>query len=144
VSVSSIFRAEIIERATSWAEDSGVPRYPSRSPRHPTPMFEPYVENGQRRHGNFHDASYEAILNDAHWGGRMTKPHLRPGALPDRDRKAPEVGSAASSDALLLNLFCHPVAADLIAHTIGTVGSRVLGLDLARRVGRRPQPDVEL
>lgn len=59
-------------------------------------------------HGNFCPASYEAILANPEWRRRLPKPHQRKDALPEEHRDAArELDSSNSSDALLMNVFCH-------------------------------------
>jgi hypothetical protein len=63
----------------------------------------------QRRHGNFIDASYAAILKRPAWSKRMEKVHSHARrSLPQNDRGWKELDSSTSSDALLMNIFCHP------------------------------------
>jgi hypothetical protein len=81
---------------------------------HPGP--EPIVIFGRDeygRHGNFHPASYENICANPAWLRRLTKPHTasrRSRARKDWQWK--ELDSANSSDALLMNIFCHPEVFD--------------------------------
>jgi hypothetical protein len=61
------------------------------------------------RHGNFHPAAYAAIRENAAWQRRLDKVHTssrRVRVLADWQWK--ELDCAASSDALLMNIFCHP------------------------------------
>jgi len=60
------------------------------------------------RHGNFVDASYAAICGRADWMRRFDKVHTGARALPKAERKWRELDSCVSSDALLMNVFCHP------------------------------------
>lgn len=50
---------------------------------------------------NFHHESYENIINNKEWEKRLQKPHQK---LKD----VKEMQSSNSSDALLMNIFCHP------------------------------------
>jgi len=64
-------------------------------------------EDGQ--HGNFHPASYRAILEQPEWTRRLRKPHTGcRKALPRADWRWRELDCANSSDALLMNVFCYP------------------------------------
>ena len=57
-----------------------------------------------KNNGNFLTASYDCINNNNNnWKKRLEKPHTH---FPDSDIK--EVDSSNSSDALLMNIFCHP------------------------------------
>jgi Restriction Endonuclease associating with ARP len=60
------------------------------------------------RHGNFMDASYAAICARANWMRRFDKVHTGARGLPKAKRKWRELDSCVSSDALLMNVFCHP------------------------------------
>jgi hypothetical protein len=62
-------------------------------------------------HGNFHPASYRAILRRAIWRKRLGKALTITERLQrvDDDRRLCELDSCCSSDALLMNVFCHPV-----------------------------------
>ena len=74
--------------------------------RNPSVLF---GEDEQGRHGNFHPGSYRAILAHAGWRERLRKAHtasLRARARADWHWR--ELDCAASSDALLMNVFCHP------------------------------------
>ncbi|HWC18288.1 MAG TPA: hypothetical protein VG498_14800, partial [Terriglobales bacterium] len=61
-------------------------------------------------HGNFHPASYRAILQRAIWRKRFGKVLTIPERLQniEDDRRLCELDSCCSSDALLMNVFCHP------------------------------------
>jgi hypothetical protein len=64
-------------------------------------------EDGQ--HGNFHPASYRAILAQPDWALRLRKAHTGcRKALPRADWRWRELDCASSSDALLMNVFCYP------------------------------------
>jgi hypothetical protein len=71
-----------------------------------------YVPDG-RRHGNFFDPAYAAILANPGWARRFDKVHAQAArTLPRADRKWRELDSSMSSDALLMNVFCSPGVAD--------------------------------
>ena len=64
-------------------------------------------------HGNFIDASYKRIVADAEWSKRLLKVHTakrqaRPVGAREEVRTWRELDAAASSDALLMNVFCYP------------------------------------
>jgi hypothetical protein len=74
----------------------------------------------RRRHGNFFDESYAAMLAVPEWRKRMEKVHTQAKtSLPRSGRGWKELDSSMSSDALLMNVFCCPYVAD---------DPRVLGL----------------
>ncbi|MBV9073425.1 MAG: hypothetical protein JOZ10_07335 [Acidobacteria bacterium] len=64
------------------------------------------------RHGNFHPASFRAILKRAIWRKRLGKALTVPERLQscDDQHRLCELDSCCSSDALLMNIFCHPQA----------------------------------
>ena len=63
----------------------------------------------QGRHGNFHPASYANICANPAWLHRLSKPHTASRRSRARkDWQWMELDSANSSDALLMNIFCHP------------------------------------
>jgi Restriction Endonuclease associating with ARP len=60
-------------------------------------------------HGNFHPASYVAIRENHSWARRLEKHHSH---FPGGD--VMELDSSNSSDALLMNIFCHPDTRSLV------------------------------
>ena len=76
---------------------------------HETPaaiLFGPTVSGA---HGNFHPASYEAILTNPAWLPRLAKVHTHHRRYRTHATWAwRELDSASSSDALLMNIFCYP------------------------------------
>jgi hypothetical protein len=68
-----------------------------------------FAHDEYRGHGNFHPASYRAILEHPEWARRLGKAHTgSKRAMPRADWRWRELDSASSSDALLMNIFCHP------------------------------------
>lgn len=64
-------------------------------------------ENGQ--HGNFHPASYKRILANPEWMERLSKTYTASSRIAHgNERSRGELDCAVSSDALLMNIFCHP------------------------------------
>ncbi len=60
-------------------------------------------------HGNFFPASYRRIAGNAAWAARLEKAYTASGRIArGRDRQRRELECANSSDALLMNVFCHP------------------------------------
>ena len=69
------------------------------------------------------DASYRAILDRPAWRRRLGKVHTSAArSLPPSDRGWKELDSSMSSDALLMNVFCHPA-------TINRSVCAMLGVD---------------
>ncbi|HTS36008.1 MAG TPA: hypothetical protein VMH04_10075 [Candidatus Solibacter sp.] len=61
-------------------------------------------------HGNFHPTSYRAILSNPSWRRRLTKAHTSRRSLPSFGHRGwRELDACTSSDALLMNIFCHPM-----------------------------------
>jgi hypothetical protein len=61
------------------------------------------------RHGNFHPLSYQEIWGNPQWARRLDKVHTAfKRARPRADWQWKELDCANSSDALLMNIFCHP------------------------------------
>jgi hypothetical protein len=68
-----------------------------------------YAEDTLGGHGNFLTASYRRIVANAAWARRLGKTYTGSRHLPRAaDRWRGELESAASSDALLMNVFCYP------------------------------------
>jgi Restriction Endonuclease associating with ARP len=84
----------------------------------PVTVYAPHPT--RKRHGNFFDESYAAMLAIPEWRKRMSKVHTSAAsALPRSSHRWKELDSSMSSDALLMNIFCCPYVAD---------NPRVLGL----------------
>jgi hypothetical protein len=84
----------------------------------------------QGRHGNFYAASYARICANPAWSRRLAKVHTS--SRQSRARKDwqwMELDSASSSDALLMNIFCHPGVFD--GRTISTPVANLLNIDTA-------------
>ncbi|HEY4009489.1 MAG TPA: hypothetical protein VGM11_05015 [Acidobacteriaceae bacterium] len=61
------------------------------------------------RHGNFHPLADQAICSNPAWAKRLNKVHTASKRVRARaDWRWMELDSANSSDALLMNIFCHP------------------------------------
>jgi hypothetical protein len=70
-----------------------------------------FGQNAAERHGNFNPLSYRRIVRNPRWARRLTKVHTafkRSRARADWNWR--ELDCAHSSDALLMNIFCHPGA----------------------------------
>ncbi len=84
----------------------------------PVTVYQPHPT--RRRHGNFFDESYAAMIAIPEWRKRLEKVHTQAKSwLPKSGRGWKELDSSMSSDALLMNIFCCPYVAD---------DPRVLGL----------------
>lgn len=83
-------------------------------------------ENG--RHGNFHDESYNRICANPAWASRLGKVHTASRRNRARaDWQWMELDAANSSDALLMNIFCHPGV--FSAGKISSEVARLLNVD---------------
>jgi hypothetical protein len=61
------------------------------------------------RHGNFHPDSYKAICANDAWAKRIEKVHTASRRMRARSNwQWKELDCCSSSDALLMNIFCHP------------------------------------
>jgi hypothetical protein len=86
----------------------------------PVTVYQPHPT--RRRHGNFFDESYAAMLAVPEWRKRLEKVHAQgASSLPRRARAWKELDSSMSSDALLMNIFCCPYVAD-DPHVLGLLG----------------------
>ena len=100
-------REELSARALSWAAANGLP-YECTVGERPAVIFR---ESENADHGNFHPASYRRIREKPEWNRRLRKSHSSARRnLPSHDPARVELDTAASSDALLMNVFCHPRA----------------------------------
>jgi len=100
-------RRELSVRALQYAQQRRLPHSLSYGEA-PAVCF-PTVRDD---HGNFFPASYRAILADPAWKRRLKKVHTQGRRnLPSSDHGGwRELDSCNSSDALLMNIFCHPTA----------------------------------
>ena len=101
-----MLRAELSERARRYAAEHALP-YSLTYGSDPVVCFEPF---GSSLHGNFYPASYRAIQSKTAWRSRVTKVHTTARRCLPRSEKGTrsELDSCMSSDALLMNIFCHP------------------------------------
>jgi hypothetical protein len=77
--------------------------------RAPSVIFGANADDSVIRHGNFIPASYQAILENSAWRRRLDKAHTASRrARPRADWVWRELDCAASSDALLMTVFCYP------------------------------------
>ena len=77
----------------------------------PVTVYQPHPT--RRRHGNFFDESYAAIVAIPEWRKRLNKVLTQAkSSLPRSGRGWKELDSSMSSDALLMNIFCCPYVSD--------------------------------
>ncbi len=105
MSASAILRAELAERARKYALAMALPHCISYGEQSVV-CFEPF---GDGRHGNFHPASYRSICARTEWKSRLAKVHTtaRRSLPAAANGVRAELDSCMSSDALLMNIFCH-------------------------------------
>ena len=97
----------------------------------------------QGRHGNFHPASDTGICANPAWLRRLTKPHTASRRSRARkDWQWMELDSANSSDALLMNIFCHPGVFN--GHTLALSVANLLNVDTTARPCFGINPGVPL
>ena len=97
----------------------------------------------QGRHGNFHPTAYAAICGNPDWLRRLAKPHTASRRSRARhDWQWMELDSASSSDALLMNIFCHPDVFD--GATLAAPVATLLNVDRATTPCFGAHPGVPL
>ena len=104
---ASLVREEISACAAEYARKNGIPFRRTHTD-FGSGVFLPHQDG--IRHGNFHPASYRAIMGRSIWRKRLEKALTVSERLrrADDDRRLCELDSCCSSDALLMNIFCHP------------------------------------
>jgi hypothetical protein len=107
MSLTAALRRDLADRAQKYAQANALPHCLSYGDA-PIVCFEPYQPGS--RHGNFLKESYKAIQANPGWRRRLAKVHAQGGrSLPRTERgRWMELDSCTSSDALLMNIFCHP------------------------------------
>jgi hypothetical protein len=106
---AAALRRDLAERARRYAQTGALPHGCSYG-EEGIVCFVPY--KGDSRHGNFLQGSYKAIRTNPDWLRRLEKVHTHGRrSLPSREQgRWRELDSCTSSDALLMNIFCHPSA----------------------------------
>src|SRR5690242_16029469 len=100
-------RHEITQRAAQYAQQNRIQFRRSHFD-YGSVVFLPDLHG--MTHGNFHPASYRAILERNIWRKRLGKVLTISERLQnvEDERRVCELDSCCSSDALLMNVFCHP------------------------------------
>lgn len=102
--VASRLRAEVSARNRVRAQGGALPHEQTYGSQ---PAVVYAEENGE--HGNFFPASWRRIQANASWAARLEKTYSASARVPrSEDRWRGELECATSSDALLMNIFCHP------------------------------------
>lgn len=100
-------RRELSTRNIKWAEDHGF-LYERIMGSSASVIYRP---DNQGLHGNFHPASYKCILQNPLSRRQLSKKHTTARkTLLSHNPDRLELDSCNSSDALLMNIFCHPSA----------------------------------
>ena len=98
-----------MERNRRFASEHRLPHAESYG-QAPVVVYEP--TETEDAHGNFFPCCYEAIVAREGWKARFNKVHTTAAkSLPRTGRRWRELDSSMSSDALLMNVFCHPEVA---------------------------------
>ena len=106
---ASLLRRDLNARAHHLARTQNLLHEISPGPKSENDPGIIFGHNEQGRHGNFHPDSYANICANPAWLRRLTKPHTASRRSRARkDWQWRELDSAISSDALLMNIFCHP------------------------------------
>jgi hypothetical protein len=99
---ASHLRLELCERARLFAREHSL-HFDLSHGSSPVTVFSPLGGT----HGNFSPESFFAIQSHPMWRKRLSKVHTSD-SLPRAERRWCELDSCNSSDALLMNIFCHP------------------------------------
>jgi len=98
-------RRELNLRAEAWARAHALVY--DVSPAAPASIV--FGRDATGVHGNFHPAAWARIVAQPDWAVRLDKPHTASRrSVARKDWRWRELDAATSSDALLMNLFCHP------------------------------------
>ena len=120
-------RQDLIARATNLAKKNPNNAYRSHGG---TILFKYPMKDNKTCHGNFLEKSYQEILTNNDWKARLLKAHTGKRHFDEGDREnAKELDSCCSSDALLMNIFCHP--------------STLKNMHLAKLLGLKPGTDLK-
>jgi len=113
------FRSELTHRAQQFASARSLPHCLSYGPV-PTVCFQ---TDDEGRHGNFHQASFRSLMAHPDWRKRLRKVHTSAERILPRvdGNQWRELDTCLSSDALLMNVFCHPsvIRSPILTRTLG-------------------------
>jgi hypothetical protein len=106
---ASLLRRDLNARAHHLARTHNLLHDISLGPKSENDPAVVFGHDDQGRHGNFDPDSYANICANPAWLRRLSKPHTASRRSRARkDWQWHELDSAISSDALLMNIFCHP------------------------------------
>lgn len=110
-----------------------------------------FGRGGDGRHGNFHPRAFEAICGRPEWARRLLKVHTAHKRVRARaDWRWMELDCANSSDALLMNVFCHPGVLDEpgVRATLGVAADAAVEFGVKPRTplqdGKRDNTEVDM
>ncbi len=125
---ASVLRRDLNARAHHLAQTRGLLHDISPGPKSENDPAVIFGHDEQGRHGNFHPDSYASICTNPAWFRRLTKPHTASRRSRARkDWQWRELDSAISSDALLMNIFCHPAVFN--GQTLAPAVANLLNVD---------------
>lgn len=116
---SDSLRSTLRKLADSYAKQYELDRFLSKGSG--VVVFKPALERDGMSHGNFIEASYQQIVRNPDWGGKLKKSYGKGrNWFPPEETDVRELDSSNSSDALLMNIFCHPgMTREVIARLFG-------------------------
>ena len=136
---ASLLRHDLNARAQHLAA-TGHLLYEETTGNQPSIIF---GRDEQSRHGNFHPESYTAICVNPDWARRLTKVHTAHRRVRARaDWPWMELDCANSSDALLMNIFCHPQV--FHGDTLAAPVANLLGVEPSTQLNFGIRPGVPL
>jgi hypothetical protein len=136
---ASLLRRDLNARAQHLATTNRL-LHEQTTGREPSIIF---GRDDQARHGNFHPASYAAIHSNPDWQRRLTKVHTAHRRSRARaDWSWMELDCANSSDALLMNIFCHPQVFN--GNTLAAPIANLLGVEPTTQPNFGIHPGVPL
>jgi hypothetical protein len=145
---ANLLRRELCLRNAAFAASRELPHVASYGEM-PVIVYQGCSEN--RRHGNFLDTTYAAILDCPEWKRRLDKAHSQARrSLPKGDSVWKELDSSMSSDALLMNVFCYPgsLKKSTLGSMLGVLSSDVPEFGFRARVplsrGRADRTEVDM
>jgi hypothetical protein len=140
---ASLLRRDLNARAHKFAHERKLVHEIAPGPHQDTDPLIIFGRSELGPHGNFHPASDLAISAKPAWLRRLSKPHTASRRSPARnDWPWRELDSAVSSDALLMNIFCHPQVFN--GHTLAPAVARLLNVDRSAQPRFGINPGVPL
>jgi hypothetical protein len=144
ISCASELRQELNTRNLEYARSRRVSHVCSYG-QNAVVVYEPSNET----HGNFLNVSYRAILRNPAWARRLGKVHTSAADhLPKSDHCWKELDSCMSSDALLMNVFCHPQSLKSACSILGVQAGESPQFGFRARIpllnGHRDRTEVDM